>query len=74
MVASTLCFIEPGQMSLHDVFLIHGSDKNTSAERRSGIALRYMPTTSHFNRDLYVNDGKSPFTVDFASRPIFLLR
>ena len=32
-----------GQMSLHDVFLIHGSRANRSSKRRAGLTFRYMP-------------------------------
>lgn len=34
----------PGQMSLHHVMLVHGSDPNAGAERRIGFAIRYLPT------------------------------
>jgi len=34
-----------GEMSLHHVRLIHGSDPNPSAKRRVGYAIRYIPTT-----------------------------
>ena len=33
-----------GEMSLHHVRLIHGSDPNPSADRRIGFAIRYIPT------------------------------
>ena len=33
-----------GQMSLHHVRLIHGSDPNPSDQRRIGFAIRYIPT------------------------------
>ncbi len=33
-----------GEMSLHHVRLIHGSDPNPSSERRIGFAIRYIPT------------------------------
>ena len=49
--------LEPGQMSLHDVNLIHGSNRNTSPRRRAGVAYRYMPTTSHFDRQLFSSDA-----------------
>jgi ectoine hydroxylase-related dioxygenase (phytanoyl-CoA dioxygenase family) len=39
-------------MSLHDVYMIHGAQANTSGKRRTGAALRYMPSTSVFERDL----------------------
>jgi len=43
---------EAGQISLHDVFLAHGSAINTSDRPRRGMTLRLMPTTSHYDREL----------------------
>ena len=34
-----------GEMSLHHVRLIHGSEPNPSDERRIGFAIRYLPTS-----------------------------
>jgi hypothetical protein len=36
--------LEPGQMSLHHVLLVHGSEPNHSELRRVGFAIRYLPT------------------------------
>jgi hypothetical protein len=66
--------LEPGQMSLHDVYMIHGAAANTSARRRTGVALRYMPSTSVFERDLRPADGKTGLSLDFARRPLWLVR
>lgn len=43
--------LRPGQMSLHDVAIVHGSRANTSDKPRIGIAARYMPPE-------VVQDGK----------------
>ena len=45
--------LQTGMMSLHDVYLVHGSNPNRSGKRRAGLAMRYMPATSHFDRSLY---------------------
>jgi ectoine hydroxylase-related dioxygenase (phytanoyl-CoA dioxygenase family) len=66
--------LEPGQMSLHDVYMIHGARANTSGKRRTGAALRYMPSTSVFERDLRPVDGKSGVPVNFARRPLWLVK
>lgn len=66
--------LEPGQMSMHDVYMIHGARANRSGRRRSGIALRYMPGSSLFDRNLQAELGPSGLQVDFARRPIWLLR
>ena len=36
--------LAPGEMSLHHVKLIHGSEPNPSDKRRIGLAVRYIPT------------------------------
>jgi len=35
--------LRPGEMSLHDVLLVHGSRANSSAQRRCGLSIRYIP-------------------------------
>ena len=35
--------LRPGEMSLHHVKLIHGSNANSSDDRRIGFAIRYIP-------------------------------
>jgi non-haem Fe2+, alpha-ketoglutarate-dependent halogenase len=37
--------LQPGEMSLHHVRLVHGSPPNTSDDRRIGYAIRYIPTS-----------------------------
>ena len=59
--------LEAGQISLHDVYLMHGSEANLTDQPRRGMTLRYMPTTSIYRRDR----NKSP--VD-DQRPVFLMR
>jgi len=66
--------LQPGQMSMHDVYMIHGARVNHSTQRRTGVALRYMPGSSVFERNLNPVDGKSGVPVAFASRPLWLLR
>jgi len=66
--------LEPGQMSMHDVYMIHGAQANRSAQRRTGVALRFMPGTSLFDRSLRPSDGQTGVPVSFATRPLWLLR
>jgi ectoine hydroxylase-related dioxygenase (phytanoyl-CoA dioxygenase family) len=66
--------LQPGEMSLHDVYMIHGARPNTSRRRRTGVALRYMPSTSVFDRSLRPVDGKTGVPVNFAKRPLWLVR
>jgi ectoine hydroxylase-related dioxygenase (phytanoyl-CoA dioxygenase family) len=35
--------LQAGEMSLHHVLLVHGSGPNTTADRRIGYAIRYIP-------------------------------
>ena len=37
--------LEPGEISLHHVRLVHGSPPNPSNDRRIGFAIRYVPTS-----------------------------
>ena len=48
------CILQPGQMSLHHVKLVHGSEPNRSNDRRIGLAVRYIPTSV---RQLKVRDS-----------------
>ena len=72
--AATHLELQPGGMSIHDVYLIHGSDPNRSDRRRAGVALRYMPATSRFDRDLIAAGSSAGYLIDYARRPIWLLR
>jgi ectoine hydroxylase-related dioxygenase (phytanoyl-CoA dioxygenase family) len=33
--------LQPGQMSLHDVYMIHGANANRSAQRRTGVPVNF---------------------------------
>ena len=66
--------LQAGQMALFDVFLVHGSNANRSPQRRAALVLRIMPTTSHFDRELGIEIGKTVRPPDMGTRPLFLLR
>ena len=66
--------LRAGEMSLHDVHMIHGSNPNRSPNRRAGVAIRYMPASSHFDRSLMKPGAQSGYTVDFSTRPLWLVR
>jgi len=67
-----------GQISIHDVYLVHGSGENHSDKRRSDYAIRYMPASSRYVRDpsfpanAYAAE-KSPL-MNYTQRPLWLLR
>lgn len=66
--------LRAGQLSLHDVDLVHGSQPNTSGRRRAGLALRYMPAGAHYDRSIDPGQASQTVALDFARRPIWLVR
>jgi hypothetical protein len=66
--------LEAGQISLHDVYLVHGSDANHSNQRRMGLVLRILPATSFYNHNSgkIKEDAGSPH--GYSNRALFLLR
>ncbi len=66
--------LRAGQVSLHDVFLVHGSRPNRSERRRAGYVLRLMPATSVWDRKLGAEMARNQPNVDFAERRLYLLR
>ena len=67
--------LEAGQMSLHDVFIVHGSEPNRSARPRRGMTLRFMPTTSLFDRALAVEQTQAmDLAVCHEDRTLYLMR
>lgn len=43
------CVLRPNECSLHDARIIHGSDPNTSAMRRCGFTMRFIPAKVFYN-------------------------
>ena len=66
--------LEPGQISLHDVYLVHGSDANLSDRRRMGLVLRIMPATSFYNHDSGKIKEEAGSPHGYSNRALFLLR
>ena len=66
--------LEPGQISLHDVYLVHGSDANLSPRRRMGLVLRIIPATSFYNHDSGVIKEAAGSPHGYSNRALFLLR
>ncbi|MGY9054190.1 MAG: phytanoyl-CoA dioxygenase family protein [Alphaproteobacteria bacterium] len=65
--------LKAGQVSLHDVFLLHGSEANTSPNSRRGMTLRFMPTTSVFDRDIAREKAESMGIMDHSLRTLYLM-
>lgn len=70
--------LHAGQISIHDVYLIHGSGENRSARRRSDYAIRYMPATSRYVRDpsfpANAYAAEKSQLMNYTQRPLWLLR
>ncbi|MDB4338497.1 phytanoyl-CoA dioxygenase family protein [Rubripirellula sp.] len=65
--------LKPGEVSLHDVYLYHGSEPNLSDYPRRGMTLRYMPTSSiycHNDETRFEREGR----LDMSNRTIYLMR
>ena len=66
--------LERGQISLHDVFLAHGSEPNTSSTSRRGMTMRFMPMTSIFDHKLAREQYNNMRVPDHSERKIFHMR
>ena len=67
--------LKTGQVSLHDVYLIHGSEPNRSPNPRRGMTLRFMPTSSVFDRDLAASMFREKrLGANHADRTVYLMR
>jgi len=66
--------LESGMFSIHDAFMIHGAEANNSGKQRAGLTFRYMPATSHFNRQKAQNMVKELGVIDISERDLFLMR
>ncbi len=66
--------LQRGQVSLHDVYLMHGSQPNYSGKRRRGMTMRLMPTTSLYDREVANEMYKQRGKINMAEHPVLLLR
>ncbi len=67
--------LEPGQMAIHDIFMVHGSEANTTDKSRRGVVFNFMPTTSHFDHALASKQyAEMDINFDHSHRPLFLMR
>lgn len=70
--------LQAGQISIHDVYLVHGSSENRSNKRRSDYAIRYMPASSRYVRDpawpANAYAAEKSQLMNYTQRPIWLLR
>lgn len=66
--------LEAGQISLHDVYMIHGSGPNVTDQRRAAFIVRIMPATSYYDHDLGREYARQHPAQDYGNRALFLLR
>lgn len=65
--------LKAGQFSIHDVYLVHGAAANDSGRRRAGLVFRYMPSSSHFDRDLARKQAAEMNVPDLSRRQLHLV-
>jgi hypothetical protein len=64
-----------GMISIHDVYLLHGSAENKSTKRRSDYAIRHMPATTRYVRDPEFPANKLVSEhMNYINRPLWLAR
>ena len=68
--------LQPGDVSVHNPKIIHGSESNTSDKWRIGLTLRYIPTSTRVKREAHRSilvrgerDGGNNNL--YAQRPVF---
>ena len=61
-------------ISLHDAYLSHGSAANRSSRSRRCLTLRFMPTSSVFDREWSSRMAEEKGLIDHAERTLFLMR
>ena len=66
--------LQAGQVSFHDVYMIHGSSANRTARRRAALAVRIMPGTSLYDHKLGQDMAAPHQAHDYGARPLFLIR
>ena len=62
--------LKRGQISLHDVYMVHGSEENKSPKSRRAMTMRFMPTTSVFDHRFVFNTRDFSITKIYQARGI----
>ena len=55
--------LKRGQISLHDVYMVHGSNENKSPNSRRAMTMRFMPLSSKFDHE-FTFDSKPSFKIN----------
>ena len=69
--------MEAGDVSVHNPFIIHGSNANLSEQWRMGLTLRYIPTTTYVNREhweciLLRGNAVDEIKNHYTDKPVFI--
>ena len=70
---ATPLVIRAGQVSFHDVYMIHGSTANRTDRRRAAFIIRLMPASSFYDHALGAEIGKKHPKQGYGSRPLYLI-
>ena len=65
--------LKAGQVSFHDVYMIHGSTANLTDQRRAAFIVRLMPGSCFYDHGLGREMGKKHQSHDYGY-PLFLVR
>ena len=65
--------LKAGQVSFHDVYMIHGSLANHTDHRRAAFIIRLMPATSVYDHALGAEIGKRHPAQGYGVRPLYLI-
>jgi ectoine hydroxylase-related dioxygenase (phytanoyl-CoA dioxygenase family) len=66
--------LRAGEMSFHDVYMIHQSGPNNSDRRRAAFVVRLMPGRCFYDHKLGEKMAEQHPAQDYGRRPLFLLR
>ena len=64
----------PGQFSIHDLYVVHGANANTSGRRRAGLTFHYISSADLYDRSVRIAKGTGrAVPAPLGGRPIWLV-
>jgi len=63
----------PGQFSIHDYYVVHGAEANTSNRRRAGLTFHYISAEDYYDRSSMAVGSGLAAPAPLAKRPIWLV-
>jgi len=64
---------QPGQFSIHDYYVVHGAEANTSNRRRAGLTFHYISSEDYYDRGSMAVGSGLAAPAPLAKRPIWLV-